>query len=41
MTNVRCSPSMNSATLPCPDTFIVKPATRKIRIEMVNVGTVV
>ena len=41
ITNVRCKPSMNSATLPCPETFIMNPATKNIDREMMKVGTVV
>ena len=41
MTNVRSKPPMNSATLPCPDTFMAKPATRKTESDTQNVGTVV
>ena len=41
ITNVRCSPSINSATLPWPETFMEKPAIRKTVNEMQNVGTVV
>ena len=41
MTNVRCRPSINSLTEPCPDTSIVNPAIRKMVSEMQNVGTVV
>ena len=41
MTKVFSKPSINSATLPLPDTFMVKPATRKMESDIRKVGTVV